>query len=264
MTAITSPIRTTPSSLPHTNMPKSEEKRHAGYAVCCPRPYTPIWAVPFTLIDHLMIFNQTSNQLYRTDIAFTPRPIPGGLPEPTRIAYAPKGLICWVNGGRGMIMGQSKCDYYVTMEQQTVTVRWDNNMENIPLLEPYRNSSKRIAANGTMFVCGEHAFRFLPTDWKGSCYLAYIVPAMRLVRYRLTGQSDIFGSHEMLPPLDNGSSQPSCHSMEPQWPWTRSGKWLPSWKRLQTTLLEPYLRLIWNLTPLEELLCRIEWPWISY
>lgn len=161
----------------------------------------PYLAVPFNLIDYLTIFNHTNSPLYRTDVNFTPRPISGSSPEPIKITYAPKGLICWVNAGSRMMMGQSVCDYYVTTEQRTVTIVWDNKTESVSLPEHYQSSNKKTTMNGTMFVCGRRAFKFLPPDWKGSCYIAYIVPAMRLEHnIKNIGRSkrDLFGSHEVI------------------------------------------------------------------
>ena len=36
-----------------------------------------------------------------------------------------------------------------------------------------------VAYNGTYFVCGDNAYPWLPWDWSGSCYLAYVVPYVR-------------------------------------------------------------------------------------
>lgn len=38
-----------------------------------------------------------------------------------------------------------------------------------------------IAPNGTYFVCGNKAYPFLPKGWVGRCFLAYLLPAMRVV-----------------------------------------------------------------------------------
>uniref|UniRef100_A0A673N5W0 Uncharacterized protein n=1 Tax=Sinocyclocheilus rhinocerous TaxID=307959 RepID=A0A673N5W0_9TELE len=38
-----------------------------------------------------------------------------------------------------------------------------------------------IAPNGAHFVCGNKAYPFLPKGWRGRCYLAYLLPAMRVV-----------------------------------------------------------------------------------
>jgi len=39
----------------------------------------------------------------------------------------------------------------------------------------------RAANNCTMWVCGKSAYYFLPADWSGTCYLGFIVGALRPV-----------------------------------------------------------------------------------
>jgi hypothetical protein len=36
------------------------------------------------------------------------------------------------------------------------------------------------AVYGTMFVCGQNAYSYLPLDCRGSCIVAFVVPALKV------------------------------------------------------------------------------------
>ena len=161
----------------------------------------PYLAVPFTLVDYVTAYKKTTSPFYRADVILSPRPTPHGPPEWVKISYAPKGLLCWTNNGTGMPMGHSGCEYEIAVGQQSINITWHDHVENISLPDSHQESDVKVAMNGTMFVCGKHAYSHLPQGWKGACYEAYVVPAMRIggdVRIDHKAKRDLFNSHEVV------------------------------------------------------------------
>ncbi|XP_076132925.1 syncytin-1-like [Alosa pseudoharengus] len=128
----------------------------------------PYIAIPFTIPEYVAAFNSTTNG--SPDDIFPNPPWVGGPPTKLKLSYAPRGVICWVADKSGRsVVGQSICPYV---------------------------------------VCGQYAYSYLPPNWQGSCYLAYVVPAVRIVeREHLVGEStsihprtkrDAFGGHSIV------------------------------------------------------------------
>ncbi|XP_041918935.1 endogenous retrovirus group PABLB member 1 Env polyprotein-like [Alosa sapidissima] len=116
-----------------------------------------------------------------------------------KLSYAPRGVICWVADKSGRsVVGRSICPYEVQVGQTEVSIEQSGEVVT-NALAPVR---------GSMFVCGQYAYSYLPPNWQGSCYLAYVVPAVRIVeREHLVGEStsihprtkrDAFGGHSIV------------------------------------------------------------------
>ena len=158
----------------------------------------PYMAIPFTLIDYVVAYNNHMSSFYRENITFYERPITDYPPEQVKISYAPKGLLCWVSNPEldSVVLGQSICDFYVSTGQISTRITWHNNNETLIL-----PNHVRAAMNGTMFVCGKYAYTQLPEKWSGACYLAYVVPAMRVTRSHprtRKAKRDLFHSKEVV------------------------------------------------------------------
>jgi hypothetical protein len=88
-------------------------------------------------------------------------------------------------------MGKSVCSYSAIVGQEQVSISEKYLLVNVPLPPltrvPCASPGQTIATdaltavNGTMFVCGQDAYSYLPTNWSGSCYVAYVVPALEIV-----------------------------------------------------------------------------------
>ncbi|XP_051893589.1 endogenous retrovirus group PABLB member 1 Env polyprotein-like [Pristis pectinata] len=70
---------------------------------------------------------------------------------------------CWCKEQReGKAVGRAKC-----RNQSTEWVHGESTMKGVPW-----------TLNGTYWICGNRAYPWLPWNWKGCCYLGYIVPLM--------------------------------------------------------------------------------------
>ena len=114
-----------------------------------------------------------------------------GPPIKIKLSNAPKGVICWTNEGKVRDMGKSVCSYSAMVGQKQVSISEQNLLVNVPLPPltrvPGASPGEMIATdalpavNGTMFVCGQDAYSYLPPNWSGSCYVALVVPAFEIV-----------------------------------------------------------------------------------
>ncbi|XP_034143304.1 syncytin-1-like [Esox lucius] len=61
----------------------------------------------------------------------------------------------------------------ITLKNGTESVFYANTLGNLI-------TTGMIAPNGTHFICGPNAYPWLPPLWRGSCYLGYVIPHVRL------------------------------------------------------------------------------------
>ncbi|XP_048114199.1 syncytin-A-like [Alosa alosa] len=174
----------------------------------------PYIAIPFTIPEYVAAFNSTTNG--SPDDIFPNPPWARGPPSKLKLSYAPRGVICWVADKNGRsVVGQSICPYEVQVGQTELSIEQSGEVVLIPLPPMMRvpggTPGSTVVTNalapvrGSMFVCGQYAYSYLPPNWQGSCYLSYVVPAVRIVgREHLVGEStsihprtkrDAFGGH---------------------------------------------------------------------
>ncbi|KAL2102117.1 hypothetical protein ACEWY4_001285 [Coilia grayii] len=166
----------------------------------------PYIAIPFTLGEYVTAYNHVDSPWFNPNVTFYSMKVGTTPPERVKLSLAPKGLLCWVNSGL-IDMGMSKCEYYVKVGQPSVTITWVGGQEILPLpprMKMFKvgnvTSDARAAVNGTMFVCGKYAYPYLPPQWQGTCYLAYVIPAVRTVERQHLFKNhrpkrDMFGNH---------------------------------------------------------------------
>ncbi|XP_038644198.1 endogenous retrovirus group PABLB member 1 Env polyprotein-like isoform X1 [Scyliorhinus canicula] len=129
-------------------------------------------------------------------LQFNPDKKPQNLNLPTNIKQ--KGSICLISKDpKGIPMGNSNFTNYLdvntafkctnnrlerVMRSSRITgipnLRNNKTFEDQWLLEYIYSYS---AYNGTYFICDDKAYPWLPRSWSGSCYLGYMVPAIRHV-----------------------------------------------------------------------------------
>ena len=158
----------------------------------------PYLAVPFTIPEYVAAYkhdvirgNPRSGSVAAPQVSYYTVPMDAGPPIKIKLSYAPKGVICWTNEGKGRDVGKSVCSYSAIVGQKQVSISEKNLSVNVPLPPvtrvPGDSPGQTIATdalpavNGTMFVCGQDAYSYLPPNWSGSCYVAYIVPALEIV-----------------------------------------------------------------------------------
>ena len=79
-----------------------------------------------------------------------------------------------------ILVGRSYCTQQVNVTSgawalvQQITIHCPTADVLVKISSAYVSSV--TAYNGTYFVCGNNAYPWLPWDWAGSCYLAYVVP----------------------------------------------------------------------------------------
>lgn len=162
----------------------------------------PYIAIPFTVREYATAFRSVHSALFNPNVTFflqkVDRVIPGTSHRLT-LSYAPKGFLCVINAGTGEHVGTSVCEFVVRVGQRKVDITWPGGSEMLPL--PDWSTDGLAAYNGTMFVCGKFAYTFLPPSWQGTCYLAYVVPAVRMtkeppkVSVSSRPKRDLFGNH---------------------------------------------------------------------
>ena len=152
--------------------------------VCTHLPHSsktgvPLSAIPFEEIDycgtawyHDYNLNRTSNSTCTVfSGAWYPSYNPKKRPPYFRIAYERVGFLCltWTNPSSKFYAGNSTCNSSIEINDM------DDNRKG------KNGTYPKVASNGTYFVCGIRAYPWLPLNWTGSCYLAYVVPHMRLI-----------------------------------------------------------------------------------
>ena len=165
----------------------------------------PYIAVPFTIPEYTAAYGTPS-----IDAPFYTVPMDIGPPTKIRLSYAPVGIICWVNSGNGQVMGNSTCTYTTDVGNPGIQIEQDGVTIEVPLPtrvaadHRIKDTDTMLALNGSMFVCGSTAYSYLPVSWSGSCYMAYVVPALGIedekhIKGDATGQSrskrDLFGNN---------------------------------------------------------------------
>lgn len=167
----------------------------------------PYIAIPFTTIEIYQAYGHIHDASVKSP--FYTVPLTNNTPSTIELFYAPRGVICWRNAGKGKIVGESQCSHYVTVGQEFVSVAVPHTVLHVPLppVAKMQNvtTDAMPALNGTMFVCGSTAYSFLPPAWHGSCYLAYVVPAVKIMttndlknKISPRPKRDLFHSHEIV------------------------------------------------------------------
>ncbi|XP_072338123.1 uncharacterized protein [Scyliorhinus torazame] len=127
-------------------------------------------------------------------LKYNPNRNPQYISLPTNIKQ--KGSICLIsNHSEGMKMGNSVCTNYLDVNTaykctQNVLQRtkWSSKLTGIRNITNNKTFSDQwylediylySACNGTYFICDDRAYSWLPKYWSGSCYLGYLVPAIR-------------------------------------------------------------------------------------
>ena len=70
--------------------------------------------------------------------------------------------------------------WYCLVQRSSEERTWGTNECKNDIYENH-TIGPQAALNNTYFVCGNRSNQWLPVNWTGSCYLAYIIPHMRLL-----------------------------------------------------------------------------------
>ena len=78
----------------------------------------PYRAVPFTIPEYVAAYkhdvirgNPRSGSVAAPQVSYYTVPMDAGPPIKIKLSYAPKGVICWTNEGKGRDVGRSVCSY---------------------------------------------------------------------------------------------------------------------------------------------------------